>query len=515
VSDDRTGVPDEIEPRGVRSPHSDGDESALHSGVEHITGEVAQSARESGRESIGSDNFSPRQFQRVRELLTRLYSLRRAWRLYPPGHPALAEAASELHDVVSLYHAEGTDVPLTFFEDEVLLGNEVLAEDSILFDQFVRDISAIGAGSITFMRGVGLAEIERFASVLGARTGEVAALDGGIATLVERANTPHILVSPVSVLRDDTSAEAGDSAQVARAAYRGAVDLLHELERLIRSNQVMSAGHVKSTVRSLVDSILRNRFAMLELSGLKNFDEYTFYHSVNVAILSLALGSTLTRDYRFLSSLGVGALLHDIGKMSVDLTTLNKTGPLTSEEWVEIRHHPVHGAEMTALTSGLDRASIVSVLEHHMRFDLTGYPQRTPSRTQHIASRIVAVADAYDAMTSQRPYSAPRMQDEAMGIVVRNAGTALDPVLVRLFVDLMGYFPPRSVVLLSTGETAIVVSPSPSDASRPRVRIIADERGTLIEPIDLDLSDASEHGGRSVLRCLDPAGMNVDVTDFL
>ncbi|MDY0340935.1 MAG: HD domain-containing protein, partial [Coriobacteriia bacterium] len=267
--------------------------------------------------------------------------------------------------------------------------------------------------------------------------------------------------------------------------------------------------------RSLVDNILHNRYAMLELSGLKSFDEYTFYHSVNVAILSVALGSMLTRDYRFLSALGVGAILHDIGKMTVDPSVLNKIGPLTSDEWDEMRHHPVRGAEIVALTAGVDRASIVCVLEHHMRYDLGGYPPREPKRKQHIASRIVAVADAYDAMTSQRPYSAPRMQDEAMGVIVKSGGRSLDPGLVRQFVDMLGYFPPRSLVLLDSGEAAVVVSPSASDPKRPIVRVIAGADGTVVDPVDVDLSAATEVQGRSIVRCLDPSGMNVDISEFL
>lgn len=465
--------------------------------------------------SSGVRTFSTKQTQRARDLLARLYGLRRARRLYPPEHPAVGEAARELLQVVGEFHGEGTDVPLTFFEDEVLLGEQVLTEDSVLFDQLIRDMTAIGAGSVTFKRGVSADEMTRFANVIGARYDEVAGIDGGIATLVQRASIPNITVTSVNVVRDDVAvSETGDD-EAARLTYANTVDLLRELERLIRQNQTLAVGHIKGTVRSLVDNILRNRYAMLELSGLKSFDEYTFYHSVNVAILSLALGSTVTRDYRFLSSLGVGALLHDIGKMSVELATLNKTTPLTSEEWAEIREHPVRGAEITTLTSGLDRASMVCVLEHHMRYDLTGYPIRALPRPQHVTSRIVAVADAYDAMTSQRPYSAPRMQDEAMGIIVKNAGTALDPTLVRLFVDTLGYFPPRSMVLLSTGETAIVVSPSPSDPMRPVVRIIADPDGTLTAAFDLDLSRADDAGGRSVVRCLDPTGMNVDIADFL
>jgi len=494
----------------LRAPYSvgEGTEGPALYEADRITAEVRETAQ-------GVRTFSSAQVARARDLLARLYALRRAMRLYPDDHPAVGHACRGLFDVIAAFHAEGADVPLTFFEDEVLLGEQVLTEDSLLFDQLIRDMESIGAGSITFMRGTTPEEVERFAIVVGARVDEVQALEGGMATLVERVRCPHILVSTVSVVRDDVEVDEGDARELAKTTYTGALGLLRELERLIRGNRELNAAQIKSTARSLVDSILRNRYAMLELSGLKSFDEYTLYHSVNVAILSLALGSALTRDYRFLSALGVGAILHDVGKMSVDLSVLNKTGPLTSDEWAEMRHHPVRGAEVVAMTSGIDRASLVCVLEHHMRYDLGGYPRRQPERPQHIASRIVAVADAYDAMTSQRPYSAPRMQDEAMGILVKNAGSALDPALVRQFVDMLGYFPPRSLVLLDTGETAIVVSPSPSDPARPVVRIVAGPDGTVIDPVDLDLGDVKDAGDRSVVRCLDPAGMNVDIAEFL
>lgn len=510
MSDDKHPSPPGPADREIRAPQSDIDSQTGASAerVDRINAEVKDMA-------ASVRTFSSKQVARARDLLARVYALRRARRLYPLEHPAVAEAAQALFDIVSAYHAEGADVPLTFFEDEVLLGEQVLAEDSVLFDQLIRDMIAIGAGSITFRRGLEPAEVVRFADVLGARYDEVLLSPEGIGGLMARAGTPNITLSAVNVVRDDVTVADEDATGAARASYTNAIDLLRELERLIRVNQPFNSGHIKGAVRSLVDNVLRNRYAMLELSGLKSFDEYTFYHSVNVAILSLGLGSTLTRDYRFLSSLGVGALLHDIGKMSVPLDVLNKTTPLTSEEWAEIREHPVRGAEITALTSGVDRASVVCVLEHHMRFDLQGYPGRKPERQQHIASRIVAVADAYDAMTSQRPYSAPRMQDEAMGIIVKSAGTALDPTLVRLFVNTLGYFPPRSVVLLNTGETAVVVSPSPSDPTRPVVRVIADATGAFTDALDLDLSDSKQAAGRSVVRCLDPSGLNVDVADFL
>jgi HD-GYP domain-containing protein (c-di-GMP phosphodiesterase class II) len=253
---------------------------------------------------------------------------------------------------------------------------------------------------------------------------------------------------------------------------------------------------------------------MIELSGLKGHDEYTFFHSVNVTILSVALGSLISSNRRFLNSLGVGALMHDIGKMTVDLDIINKRGPLSAAEWDLMHLHPVHGAETAAAMRGLDRSSIVVILEHHMRYDLDGYPARTPRRPQHLTSRIVALCDAYDAMTSRRSYAEARPQDEAMEVLAKNAGTAFDPVLVRMFTQMMGIYPPRSVVRLSSGETAIVIRAN-TDIVAPIVRVITDGDGAFIDPYDVDLSDEAQSGDRRVDQCLDAAELNIEVDDYL
>jgi HD-GYP domain-containing protein (c-di-GMP phosphodiesterase class II) len=492
---------DEHEPQAAREAAG---ASSIGHGIEHITTEVAVSG--------ATRQFSAPQVKRVRDLLARLYALRRTIRFYPADHPATSQAIDELLPVIAQYHSEGVDVPLTFFEDELLLGEQLLAEDSVLFDQLIRDMTAIGVGTLRFKRGLERRELERFAVILGSDP-EGMEKRGGIAALMQSAGLAHIEVSTVTVLREVGSGD--DARKAAKVSYTDAIDLLRELDQLVRGNESLNVPRVKASVRSLVDNVLANRYAMLELSGLKNYDEYTFFHSVNVAILSLALGSMLTKEYRFLSTLGVGALLHDIGKMTVASAVLNKPGPLTSDEWATVRQHPVLGAEHAALTPGLDKAALLVIFEHHMRLDLAGYPQQMPPRQQHLASRIVAVADAYDAMTSKRAYSSARLQSEAVEVLVSNAGTALDPVLVRLFVSLMGAYPPRSIVRLSSGETAIVVSPSPRDPIRPVIRVIADASGGMIDPVDIDLSDPEASLGREVRACLDPSGTNVDVADFL
>ncbi len=458
--------------------------------------------------------YSANQLKRARDLLARVYALRKMAKFYPVSHPAVSEIVNDLYVVIASYHKEGVDVSLAFFEGEVFFGQQFLAEDSILFDQLIRSLSALGVGSLVFQSGLGVAELERAVPVFAAEEGDVTAA-GGFDALLAAAGAPHIQVGRVTVLEQGDRRATDEDIELARHAYSGAVDVMRDLERAIRTNQTIGAGRVRGVVRSLVDNVLNNRYAMLELTGLKNYDEYTFYHSVNVAILSLALGSSILPDGRFLSSLGVGALLHDIGKLTVDLEILNKPGALSADEWAAVRMHPVYGAQTAAEIPALDRAAIVVILEHHMRYDLTGYPQAVTPRRQHIASRIVAVADAYDAMTSRRSYSAARMQDEAMELLAKNAGTALDPDLLPVFVGVMGVYPPRSAVMLTSGEIAVVLGPSVADPLLPRVRVLSDGEGNSLDPHDVDLSDTDAAGGRSIARCLDPEGLNIEVSDYM
>lgn len=462
----------------------------------------------------GAPVFSLRQIRRVRDLLARLTGARRAVTFYPVGHPAVAEAAEGMYSVLNEFFASDVDVPLTFFENEVILGNQVLTEESMIFDQLVRDMSASGANGITFRRGLSLAELQSVLPILAADAGGIAEM-GGLEAALARTAAQNVSITTVRAYEPEIDEEMLKGLEAARESYGEALDLIRDLDRLIRTNRLASGERVKGVVRSMVDNVLTNRFALLELSGLKDFDEYTFFHSVNVAILALALGSTVSCDRRFLNSLGVGALMHDIGKLTVDAQVLNKAGSLSSDEWETVRLHPQYGAEAAATMPGLDRASIVVILEHHMRYDMDGYPVRKPRRGQHLASRIVAVADAYDAMTSRRSYSAARLQDQAMEVLAKNAGTAFDPALVRLFLQLMGVYPPRSVVRLTTGEVGVVVRPGESDALRPVVRVFAEADGGLIDPVEIDLAVPDDAEGRTIVACLDPAGINVDVDDYL
>lgn len=457
-------------------------------------------------------SFTAEQTSRARELLARFAGARRSATFYPPGHVVMRDNIDALMKAIGQYHHEGVDVPLVFFDNEVLLGEQLLAHESVIFDQLIRDMSASGETSVTFLQGITPDELERSMQVLAADSGRIDEL-GGLEAAIAKANIPHVQIGTVAFAREREDF-LGEAEIDARASYTHAVDAVREFGRRVHRGRTLTADHPREAVRSIVDNILENKQAMLELSGLKGYDEYTFFHSVNVSILSIALGSQISTNRRFLNSLGVGALMHDIGKMTIDVEVLNKPGALTADEWDMMRLHPLHGAETAANMRGLDRASVVVILEHHMRYDLDGYPGRRPPRAQHLTSRIVALADAYDAMTSRRSYAPARTQEEAMSILAEGAGTAFDPSLVRMFAKMMGVYPPRSVVRLTSGEVGIVTKPN-ADILAPWVRVITDPDGTFIDPVDIDLADAGAADGRKIEICLDPATLDLDVTDYL
>lgn len=457
---------------------------------------------------VGVVHYSAAQAQRARDVLAKLSALRRAVRFYPMEHPSVRENIALLDRAVSTYHQEGVELQLAFYEGEVFLGDQLLSEESVAYDQFVNDMHALGVGSLVFTPGLDQAELARAALIIGSDE-EQAEAGGGVRAMAREAELRHVVIGRVLAAE---AAFAGTDDELALRAFDQAVELVEDLDETVRRGGPIGTGKVRNVVRSLIDGVLRNRHSMLQLTSLKNYDEYTFYHSVNVAILSLALGSVISKDDRFLSALGTAALLHDIGKLKVCHDIINKPGQLTAEEWESMQRHPVAGAQMLVSTPGLDPAVMVPVLQHHMRMDGKGYPEPPAGHRQNLMSRVIAIADAYDAMTSRRSYSAARVQDQAMGQLAQSAGTAVDPVLVRLFANMLGMFPPRTVVRLNSGEVAIVLSPTDGDPYNPEVRVIAAPSGEFIEPYDVSLAGRDD---LDVASTLDPRLLNIEVEDFI
>jgi HD-GYP domain-containing protein (c-di-GMP phosphodiesterase class II) len=307
----------------------------------------------------------------------------------------------------------------------------------------------------------------------------------------------------------------------ALGAYRQTLDLIRELMTGEQSEEVLNLRRAKRAVHRLVDVSYEEGegFSLAGLAAIKSHNEYTFNHMVNVCVLAVAFGQRLGLDRQQLAHLGICALYHDIGKVAIPLEILDKHGTLSEREWAVMGNHTVFGARtllpMVAHDARVVRRILTS-LQHHRGYAEGGYPELRVLRRQGLFVRIVAIADAFDAMTTKRVYQKAFLPDQALATIKAQAGTRYDPILVKAFINCLGVFPVGSLVLLSSGELAVVVeaSPDPATLDRPTVKVIADSAWQPHPPVSVDLSHQLERG-RRIVRCLDPEPLGIDLGRYV
>lgn len=319
------------------------------------------------------------------------------------------------------------------------------------------------------------------------------------------------LIDPTEIV--DRDEEEPTARERARRTYARSIEVTREVLTSARLGRSQGLRQAKRAVQGIVDLIMSDSASLLGMTALRDFDEYTFVHSVNVCILSVALGRRLGLTKTQLLDLGLAALLHDIGKARIPLDVLNKQGALDEAEMTLMRTHTWQGVlALFALPTGALRPwrAMTAAYEHHMRIDHSGYPAVVRPRELNFFSKIIAIADAFDAATSERIYSdAPWTPHDALRGMRDNTKLGLDPSLIKAFINLVGIYPMGSLVVLDSYELAVVIAPNPNPValSRPLVRIIMDDRGNLLDQpdlLDLTAQDDSGQFTRSVLRTEDP-----------
>ncbi len=284
------------------------------------------------------------------------------------------------------------------------------------------------------------------------------------------------------------------SEQTRLESVRTVKELFNSLENKKRIN----IQGVKKTVSNLIDEVLSNREILVNFTDIRNYDDYTFSHSVQVCVLSIITGISLGLDHIRLKDLATGALIHDIGKTRVDKELLNKPGDLTPEEFVEIKRHAEHGFEILRANQEISLLSAHIAYQHHERWDGNGYPRRLREQEIHIYSRIVAIADVFDALVADRPYRKAYSTSQAVSLMRRMAGSQFEPVILESFLANVAEFPIGTVVALSSGEIAVVVDSNREKPILPVVRVIFNKRLkplSVVKEIDLT-KDASVHVSR-------------------
>src|SRR6056297_801414 len=258
----------------------------------------------------------------------------------------------------------------------------------------------------------------------------------------------------------------------------------HVSDKELRDNN----ERINNITKKIVDEILSSQDLMINMIDLKVFDDYTFYHSLNVAIISIVLGASLDLTKEELYALGLGSILHDIGKIFIPKEILNKPGKLDSREWVKMKNHPTIGYKFLKDKFNLPADSYKGILMHHERWNGSGYPKKYSYNEITKKARIIAVADVYDALISDRPYRKGLLPSEAVEYILAGNDTLFDPKIVEVFLRKVTPYPSGTIVKLSNNSIAIVVENHEGHGNRPVVRVF-NENGDNIEPYVLDLRD--------------------------
>ena len=353
-----------------------------------------------------------------------LNGLVRTAALYPATHPQALKARETLHGALTAYLAAHGTLTYRFLGDVLVANERILARESLVYRRLLEICQKERQiGSITFTDGVEPREMDVLVEALTQGVGE------SLSAWTAQKGLTHVLLEP-PVQAEQQSVEV-----MARRAYYGSVDTLREIESTIRSSAPV-AGEQIGTLRvftsALLEQVLQIPDLVLRLASIKSYDEYTLYHSVNVAVISMGLGLVLDLPGPLLHEVAMAGMLHDLGKIAIPLEILRKPGPLSEEEWRIMRRHPLLGAEVLSRLSVANRLPMIVAFEHHMRFDRQGYPFLRDNWTQHPVSRLACVADVFDAMTSRRSYKNAIPSRKVCSYVREQAGLIFDPRLPQI-----------------------------------------------------------------------------------
>jgi len=312
--------------------------------------------------------------------------------------------------------------------------------------------------------------------------------------------------------------------QASKNVYFKSISLAKELVDSVRNQKMLNVRKAKRLMQNAVNAIMQDESTLLGLANIKNYDEFTFNHSVNVAIYSIAIGQRIGIPKKHLSYLGMAALFHDIGKVSIPKEILNKVGRLTLEELSIVRAHPILGAEtiMRMKEWGeLSTRMINACFEHHLKYDLSGYPRMSRKRNLSLSGRIIALADFYDALVRPRAKNRyPYVSEKILGIMLERSGKDFDPALVKVFINMIGIYPLGTLVLLNTNELGVVVQIQEDTEliDRPKVRLLYYRDGEYRKEEVVDLSevdDRTDEFRRSIERALNPNDYNIHAAEFV
>jgi putative nucleotidyltransferase with HDIG domain len=448
-----------------------------------------------------------RRLQLGDDLARRLASAIRGAQLYAPSHPLVGRNLAAFGEVLAELHGDVPAVTIGFVGDDVVVCDLPLPKPLTSIVDLGRRLRARGIERLTVDRGADGDELRTLVHYLAEANGTNGERGASAKAVPE---LPHVRIGRISI-EQRVEANAADTATI-RRLYADAVSAVENIWEGARQELKIDARAAQGIVQGLAQAVAQNRSALLALTAVKNYDNYTFTHMVNVSILTMAQARSLGVDGALLREFGLAALMHDIGKVRVPAEILQKPDRLSERELAILRRHPIDGAEILRRTPDVAALAPIVAFEHHLRLDGGGYPP-VARASLNVATVLTSIADVYDAMRSQRVYQQVFPSERVVEVLRRNDGRQFDQHLIRRFVQLLGIYPTGTAVRLDTGEVAIVTRVNTGDPHRSRVRVVMDRQGVSVEqPYELDLWVPSDEAGTptTISAPLDADALGVD-----
>ena len=415
-----------------------------------------------------------------------LYPLFKAVQVYDTNNDVVISSAKKFVDFVEDQFAIISSLEFGRYRDYNFFNRQRLKYEignyaNLTF--FNNRLKNLRIKSITFLPGMTQQEIIDFADIF--RVDRVEFLKQFVLK-----RYPHLKLEFLKA--DEEESEPLEESEFTKRTYFKALKVTKNMMQNLWTGRPVDVKSSRRIVYSLVDSISRDEFGIMALTTIKNFDEYTFNHSLNVGILSLALGQRIGLDKKSLARLGTSGILHDIGKVEISKDLINKIQKLTDQEWETLKLHSNFGVREILKTRGLDDIAMYAVTvayQHHWNFDGTGYPLREKDEDPTLFSKIVRICDSYDAMTTARSYQpVPYLPHFALRVIWSNQNRLFDPVLTKVFAQLLGIYPVGSCLELNTGEIGLVMRQNPSNIDLPIVKVIVDRDHNKVDGRTIDLA---------------------------
>jgi putative nucleotidyltransferase with HDIG domain len=452
---------------------------------------------------ITTPNIQKLTLANAQRLASIFSGLIRSTSLYPPGNPALTRPLNDLHSLITT-HLHGVNSLRFGLADEILFVEDHLF---VTATQPVEELANILASrkieAVIIMSGVEAEELFQLAKLFADRTLDTGAIIGSL----EEKGITHILVMSEEDTEERLLNEAGN-------AYQQALESIRTAFTDIEAHRIPSSERLLAATRQFSDIAAQDPLVVACLAMIKDYDNYTFNHSVNVGVIAMALAAHLKLDRQSIEEAGMAGFLHDIGKTMVSKAIINKPGKLSEVEFDQIKKHPEDGVKIIEKMAGLSPRIAEAVLGHHLRYNKKGYPEWAQNLDLCDLSQVIAIADCFDACTTLRTYQQPMPPATAINLMKELAGEFLSPELVNSFSGMMGKYPPGTVVRLDTNEIALVWKGNPANPETPQIRVIIDGNGERVEkPVTEKLEDRKD-GIPVIIAIVNPLTKGIEVGEY-